>query len=263
MEGLASVLFHPVVSKMLLNDHGVIQTGPINIKNSVYMLSDALDLIRRARAAAGHHGVSTTLEEHEFETALGFMKARFEKHFMENTALLCKVRRYDEDPAQFSRKEKNAIRNDRRGAFKSWAETLLGGFHFFKAVMRHGLFEISDQRDLAAAVLREKELANEKETLAAGTGAEALRMEAWQARKVLRSAHALERKMAHGEVTTLRPHEERLYQRLIQGALHSQAKQANKAYGHGRGSVQNMTTEGAAVLRAFTTEPLRAYFDAP
>ena len=105
MDGLASVLFHPVLSKKRLLDHGVVETGPINIKNSVDMLSDALDLIRRARAAAGHHGISTTLEEHEFETALGFMKATFEKHFMENTALLCKVRRYDEDPAQFSRTE--------------------------------------------------------------------------------------------------------------------------------------------------------------
>ena len=182
---------------------------------------------------------------------------------MENTALLCKARRYDEDPAQFSRKEKQAIRNDRRGAFKSWAETLLGGFHFFKAVMRHGLFEISDQRDLAAAILREKELAGQKETPAAGTGAEVLRMKAWQARKELRSAEALQRKIAQGDATTLRPHEERLIQRLRSGALHSQATQANKAYGHGRGSAQHMTTEGAAVLRAFTTEPLRAYFDAP
>lgn len=263
IEGLAGVLFHPVVSKMLLLDHGVVQTGPINIKNTVNMLSDALELIRRARAAAGHPGVSTTLAKHEFETALGFMKATFEKHFMENAALREKVRRYDKDPAQFSRKEKNAIRNNRRGAFNSWAQTLLGGIHFFKAVMRHGLFEISDQRDLAAAVLREKELAGEMGAAAVGRGTEVLRKEAWQARKDLKSAEALQTKIAQGQATILRSHEERLIQRLRSGALHDQAKQANKAYGHGRGSVKPMTTEDAAVLRAFTTEPLRAYYDAP
>ena len=266
MVGLAGVLFHPVISKMRLCDHGVVQTGPINIRESVDMLSDALDLIRRARAAAGHPGVSKTLDEHEFDTALAFMKATFEQHFMENANLREKVRRYDEDPSQFSRQEKNTIRNLRRGAFKSWAQMLLGGFHFFKAVMRHGFFELSDQRGLAAAILREKELAGEKEVAAVGRGAEVLRREAWQARKELKDAEKLERKIAQGaqgEATILRPQDERLIQQLRSGALHDKSKQANKAYGHGRGSVEHMTCESAAVIRAFTTEPLRAYFDAP
>jgi hypothetical protein len=102
---------------------------------------------------------STTLIEGEMKCALDFLQTNFESDFMLNENLKTLIALFKRNPDALSRKEKESLRNTRRGAFRIWKTSLLGDYYFLQAVLRHGLFDTENQQALQTALVEEQRLA--------------------------------------------------------------------------------------------------------
>ena len=105
---------------------------------------------------------STTLIEGEMKCALDFLQTNFESDFMLNENLKTLIALFKRNPDALSRKEKESLRNTRRGAFRIWKTSLFGDYYFLHAVLRHGLFDTENQQALQTALVEEKRLAQVK-----------------------------------------------------------------------------------------------------
>jgi hypothetical protein len=262
LQNLAIVLFHPVCSRRMRDD--AVADHPFQRKESVDKLNNALLLIRQARASAGVSEDSKTLSETQFEKALDKLKSIFREEFIGNQDLRRRVKDWEAEPDAFDRRQKKKIRDDLRGAFRSWATKLLGGWDF-KAVMRHGLFATSNQKALAQAVLEDSHRGPGGDTHPAETPSfrrlrenpETLRRAALEARCAYKTAVRLVEKVRAGYAPTNREHS--IIMQLESGHLKTMRDEANKAYGHGAGA-ETLSREQAIVLLAFTEKKLEAYF---
>jgi hypothetical protein len=126
----------------------------------------SFSLLRDARAHAGHMKDSTTLIEGEMKCALDFLQTNFESDFMLNENLKTLIALFKRNPDALSRKEKESLRNTRRGAFRIWKTSLFGDYYLLQAVLRHGLFDTEDQQALQTALVEEKRLAEVKAVVA-------------------------------------------------------------------------------------------------
>ena len=85
---------------------------------------------------------------------------------MLNENLKTLIALFKRNPDALSRKEKESLRNDRRGAFRIWKTSLFGDYYFLQAVLRHGLFDTENQQALQTALVEEKRLAEVKAVVA-------------------------------------------------------------------------------------------------
>ena len=262
-EHLAHVLLFPVVRRQRVCD-GVQEVGPVNFSSTLKMLEDAMMLVQRARREAGHDREGTTLSTTEFENALDFLKRIFEESFMENAELKASICDMTERAAELSRPTKKRIRDDRRSAFKAWKRQLMGNVHFLHAVMRHGIFQIRDQQDLATALLQAQSSVDEHHADDVAGAAklmankDTLREEAVKARQQVKRARKL--RDASNSGTELTQNQKVLCIQLESGELERIRNQKDRAYGHGQ-SVTNLSLEQAAVMRAFSFKQLEKYFE--
>ena len=261
-ENLANILLFPVVQKRRLS-HGVQEVGPVHFSSTLQMLEDALLLVQQARRHAGFDRMGTVLSTSGFQKASDFLRDTFEVNIMNNEQLKANIRVLVEDPDNLSRKMKRYVKRKRRDAFKAFKFRLIGNVHFLHAVMRHGIFNLTDQQQLAAALLQEQRASEEHDADNVGaavqptTSKETLRAEAVHARQQVKKAQKLVNASSSGAQLT--QSEKALCTQFENGTLEQVRNQKDRAYGHGK-SVTSVTIEQAAVLRAFSFNQLEQYF---
>ena len=119
----------------------------------VQALEAMLVLLQRARSHSGpqpqqqrftascHSGppsVQGTLDKDAFDRAWTWLKKEFENRFMTNEELWERILDYQADRIH-ERKAKETLRQQRRGAFQAFFNSLCSGnAHFGRAVLRHG-----------------------------------------------------------------------------------------------------------------------------
>ena len=140
----------------------------------------------------------------------------------------------------------------------------MGNTHFLHAVMRRGIFQLHDQRELARALLEAKESSVDEhhaddveESCKLLVKKDNLRADAVYARQQLKKAQKLLAAMKDG--TKLTQAEDLLCSQLETGHLQRIRQEKDDAYGHGQ-SVTRLSIEDAAVLRAFSNKQLDDYW---
>ena len=140
----------------------------------------------------------------------------------------------------------------------------MGNVHFLHAVMRHGIFQLRDQHELASALLQAKNHSVDEQHADDVTGAiesvlnrDTHRAEAVHARQQIKKARKLVDASNSGAVLTRS--EKILCSQLETGKLEEDRKEKDRAYGHGK-SMPSLSIEQAAVLRAFSCNQLEKYF---
>jgi len=90
------------------------------------------------------------LSSRTFDVAYKLLKSIFKEKFMRNPRLSAV------DPDSLHHKGPKKWKGDVRGAFKSWCRELLGDHAFLLAVLRHGLFDVSDLKKYAELLTSER-----------------------------------------------------------------------------------------------------------
>ena len=250
------LLYQPCYAKTK-SDDGCWHNHPIDVELSAKTFTNALALVQKLRRDVGVETHGTTLTTSQFDNAYRELKKIFEEHFVRNETLRARV--HDTDAHTLDRAEKQALRTDKRGAFKAWCKSVFGSHAFLLAILRHGLFEFTDLHQYARLLIAEREKMNQKEGgVEQPARNQELRRNALQARKAVSEAKQFAE--WHSRGWQLKPHQTRQVMLLENGDLHASMKKANAAYGHGVGAAEGLTKEKAVTLEVFTSASMAQYF---
>ena len=160
------------------------------------------------------------------------------------------------------RDAKNDLRQRRRGAFNSFFNSVCSGnAHFGRAVLRHGFstpreFQMLLQEfyEYTTSEKYRQEQANKKRD-------KKKRAVAFAARKRVRDARSLQRKLDEGRLQEmdLGAAQRELLQLYSTGDLERERNEANKAYGFGGGVEDGLSIEQIITIGS-TTRALDSYF---
>lgn len=251
-----SLLYRPVSLKIVRAD-GLEETGPIDVHMSVRTFANSLKLMKKVRAEAGVDRENTTLSSVQSDKALASLKLIFEQNYIRSETLQQNVRSMAVDPDMLSRKDKKALRNGFRGAFRVWASAVFGDFNFLRVMLRHGLFDFSDQRRCVQMLRDERQKASGRKQVHTVPD-KRLREEAVRAQKAVRDANAFQRWQFRGD--HIQDWQAKQIILLGTGALEKEMVAANRAYGFGKGAELTLSRDQAVTLEVCTYAPLRAYF---
>ena len=137
------------------------------------------------------------------------------------------------DPSALTRKEKQQINADFRGAFFAWLKTLIGAKAFAFALLRHGIFDFSDLRKCAQALRQEASDDGGISQSARHTPKPELRRAALIAHRKEKDAKKWAMWASQGWRCT--SWQEQQITLLETGELAKQVRSANAAYGFGKG----------------------------
>ena len=241
-------------------------SGPIDVKLSAQTFANTLLLLQKLRAAVGANTDNTTLSSDQFEKAFKALKDIFAEKFIRNQKIVEDMRTLAVDPGAFSREHKKKVREAFRGAFRTWANALLGDFNLLRMVLRHGIFDFSDLRRCAQLLRLERQNAcSDDAHLTAPKQTkpdQRLRADAVQARHRVKEAEKYQKWHSEGWQCS-RWQAEQVIQ-LQNGILHQRMVAANQRYGFGKGAEfakdATLTREEAVALHDFTIQSLQAYF---
>ena len=236
----SNVKLRPVVSSTSEPD----RTGVIDVDATLKTLEKSFNLLKTARAQAGVATDNKSLDDPKFTVAHNWLFETFKDRFIENHDLHDRVHNVSVDNV-LSRKTKDKLKQDTRGAFKSWKRSLVGNTAFLTALLRNGFFDSHSQQGLMLAVLQEQ-AKRKGEQPRSKEDSTKLRKEAWAERKKLRAARKLvmqdipQNKLSKSQIKML--HE------LNTGVLEANVVAKNIEYGHGEG-VTTTTAEDAVYFR--------------
>ena len=252
-EELARLILNPIQTHERMTDDGMSVTGPVDIATSVRCFETALKRLQAAREEVGVTD-NQKLTDQQFNKAQRWLqKACFEKHFMRNKDLAKEIRTYDDPHNWLSREHKQFIRSRRRSAFKSWKRSLLGNTALVHAVLSYGIVDPQEMREFMKHFFRISEDPDVAEPEVNHEDRESLRREALAARKRLRRARYIQRKIEssywtpsaighlrkNGYWTPSADDLEEL-KLLESGELREICERKNKAYGHGFGAQKSL-----------------------
>jgi hypothetical protein len=254
---LENILLQPVVEYRHPYRDGIGVTGPIDMEGTLALLTYTLDLANNARFSAGVRNPNQTLSSHEFEVAYHWLQHEcFEKYFLCNERIIREVQELDDAPETINRKEKKRIRNDRRGAFKTWQHALMGNIHLFRAMMRHGLFEFADLQDFMVAYTQILEEEKQRRSTNAAASVDTMLSEDIEKKRQLQlreDALAARRRLKHARKLAMSQQqlsiaELDLLEKLNSGELDRLCLERNRAYGHGDGT-KSIARDDATLFR--------------
>ena len=253
------LLYQPV-AEQTRDEQGVVHTNPIDVDVSRNTFVCTIVLLRKLRADAGVGVDDKTLSNFEFELALQKLKDIFEHNFLLNKKLACGLRLKREDSSALTRLEKKRINTDFRGAFSSWLRSLIGDRVFAFALLRHGIFDFSDLQRCAKA-LRQGASNDDDDggvsQSARHTPNPELRRAAVSARRLEKEAKKYAMWVSQGRSCS--DWQKKQIILLQTGALTKQVRDANAAYGFGKGAERALSREEAMTLEVFTSQVLNEY----
>ena len=163
----------------------------------------------------------------------------------------------EDNPDFFTREEKTKMKDDFRGALSVWLRALLGDRSFVYALLRHGIFNFCDMRK-CADFLRQGTCADGGILQSARHAPNPeLRSLALHARKQQKDAKKWAMWASKGWHCS--DFQETQIMLLETGELARQVRDANAAYGFGKGAEQALTREQAMTFKVFTSDVLDAY----
>ena len=176
---------------------------------------------------------------------------------------------FQNNPCSMTRSQKNRIRSQFRGAFRNWVTKLVGDYNFFMTVLKHGIPDNTSLREFHQALREEKQAAMSASvdahhagddggpTKRARVDKDALRQAALDARLAYRKGARLSQRMKEDNrmYASLSVRDMTLLYNFEIGVLLERRKQADNAYGHGRG-VDCLNIRERAALRAWSTDVL-------
>ena len=248
---LARLMLNPIQTHERMTDDGMSVTGPVDIETSVRCFETALKRLQTAREEVGVFCDNQILTDTQFEDAQRWLqKACFEKYFMRNQDLVKEIRTYDDPHKWLSRGHKASIRSRRRSAFKSWKRSQLGNTALWNAVLMYGFAEPHEMCEFMKHFLRMSEEPDAAEPEVDHENREQLRRQALAARKRVRRARYIRRRIKSGKpicahragfghwTPTARDLAE--LKLLDSGELTQICERRNKAYGHGSGAQKSL-----------------------
>ena len=248
---LARLMLNPIQTHERMTDDGMSVTGPVDIVTSVRCFETALKRLQTAREKVGVFCDNQILTDTQFEDAQRWLqKACFEKYFMRNQDLVKEIRTYDDPHKWLSRGHKASIRSRRRSAFKSWKRSQLGNTALWNAVLMYGFAEPHEMCEFMKHFLRMSEEPDAAEPEVDHENREQLRRQALAARKRVRRARNIRRRIKSGKPIcahragfghwTPTAHDLAELKLLDSGELTQICERRNKAYGHGSGAQKSL-----------------------
>ena len=116
--------------------------------------------------------------------ALQWLLCKFVDGFLENDELKQKIKMMDSGTSTMTKKEKKAVRDQRRGAFKSWKWRWFGNVHLFHAMLQYGIYDLKSMQDFMTAYLEEKCHSDDAHLAGSAEINQTLRAEAVKARRL-------------------------------------------------------------------------------
>ena len=106
-------------------------------------LRKALGIAREARQASGVNEDNIMLSAEQVHKAFSWLHREvFEEHYVNNAKLRDDIERHQTHlENSSSRREKQQLHQNSRGAFKVWMFSLLGNKQLFKYILIHGVFD--------------------------------------------------------------------------------------------------------------------------
>ena len=193
-EALCSVLIHKVSEYGCARPDGTMEYGPVDVIESLQTFEHALQLINLARGVAGAESKNQELSPDQMKEALRWLVCKFEDSFLENDELKQKIQMMDSHTSKMIKKEKKAVRDQRRDAFKSWKWRWFGNVHLFHAMLQYGIYDLKSIQDFMMAYLEEKCYSGDAHLAGSVITPEykqTLRAEAVKARQLLKKARKL------------------------------------------------------------------------
>ena len=152
---------------------------------------------------------------------------------------------------------KKKINANFRGAFFAWLKSLIGDRAFAFALLRHGIFKFSDLAKCAHYLRLELNTDPDVPQARYYKPNPQLREAALTARRNEKDAKKYAMWQRKGWHCT--PAERHQIILLDNGTLAKQVRDANKAYGFGRGAEKALSREEAMTLEVFTNQVLKDY----
>ena len=248
---------YPVRSTASSSD-GTQFCGAVDIEQTLQRLDGALSIIQNARKQAlhtGHEATTTgatqhnvTLTKEQMSKAHQWLRVEcFEAKYMHNEELKSRIARYEANHKSLTPKLSRKLKDDRRGAFKSWKFNLLGNAALFNTVLSCGIFEAGDQRRFLLAYL--EQLEQKSEPNVSKEEKEQRRINAKEARQTLRGAMELSANVYRRNFTQ---DEELLLAALHAGHLQSECKETARLVQEATPAHQYTSMRAAAKFRMHT-----------
>ena len=205
--------FRPVRPTTSTSD-GTHLSGPVDIKETMQRLDDALNIAQTAREMAWRRtndeattiGVkkhNVELTEKQLKVAHAWLRYEcFELHYITNDTLKSRIREREANPHSMTTQQQKKLKDDIRGPCKAWKFQLFGNPTLFHIVIRSGIFAAGDQRRFLQAY--EAELQNKEERFFSEAEKEQRRIKAKEARCTLRQAGDLDKKSVNGNKEHMR-----------------------------------------------------------
>ena len=205
--------FRPVRPTTSTSD-GTHLSGPVDIKETMQRLDDALNIAQKAREMAWHrtndeattigakkHNVILTKEQ--LKVAHDWLRYEcFERGHITNETLKSRIREREANPHSMTTQQQKKLKDDIRGPYKAWKFQLFGNTTLFHIVIRSGIFAAGDQRRFLQTY--EAELQNKEERFFSEAEKEQRRIKAKEARCTLRQAEDLDKKSVNGNKEHMR-----------------------------------------------------------
>ena len=211
-------------------------------------------------SSGGRHPASTATEaadddlsltNSQFAAAWTWLKEEFRDNWMTSEDIRQQLQ--DKAANRLSRKEKEAVKNCFRGAFRSFFKSLTGNAHVGRAILRHGYASPAQMKCLlqeyyqyidSAAYTEWLDCLNERRRLTS-----CLRERAFRARNDVKHAQWLRRQLNRDFLSEhmLTDWQRQLMLQLEIGELHERRRAANIAWRHGTGSEDHVLSKEAVL----------------